>query len=155
MHNDVFISYSSLDKDAALAACAALEAVGIGCWIAPRNIVPGREWGAAIVEAIDRSSVMVLIFSAHANESRQIHREVERAISKGIPVVPMRIEDVEPADSLAFFMNAVHWLDAFTPPLQQHLQSLVEAVAALLEIDLRDPAPGLSDVKSTAAEKVH
>jgi hypothetical protein len=45
MTHDVFISYSSLDKAVADAACAALEAYGIRCWIAPRDIVPGKEWG--------------------------------------------------------------------------------------------------------------
>lgn len=154
MRTDVFISHSSLDKDTAFAACSALEAAGIGCWIAPRNIVPGREWGAAIVEAIDRSKVMVLIFSAHANGSKQIHREVERAISKGIPVVPMRIEHVEPSDSLAFFLNAVHWLDAFTSPPERHLRGLVEAIAVLLKIDLPEAAPDISGVKSTTPEGV-
>ena len=138
---DAFISYSHVDKATADAACSALEAAGIRCWIAPRDIVPGREWGAAIVEAIDHCRVMVLIFSSSANESRQIYREVERAISNGVPVVPMRIEDVRPTESLAYFMNAVHWLDALTPPIESHLQRLAEAVKALLKISVR-PARG-------------
>jgi TIR domain len=138
MDFDVFISYSSKDKEIADAACAALEMAGIRCWIAPRDIVPGREWGAAIVEAIDNSRLMVLIFSSGANQSRQIYREVERAVSKGIPILPMRIEDVPPADSLAYYMNAVQWLDAHTPPPEQHLQRLVDATRTLLRIDLQN-----------------
>ena len=138
MHFDVFISYSSKDKGIADAACAALETAGVRCWIAPRDIVPGREWGAAIVEAIDNSRLMVLIFSSGANQSRQIYREVERAVSKGIPILPMRIEDVPPADLLAYYMNAVQWLDAHTPPPEQHLQRLVEATRTLLQIDLQN-----------------
>src|SRR5215470_7055247 len=68
--HDVFISYSGEDKLAADAACATLEAAGIRCWIAPRDILPGAEWGEAIVDAIDRSEVLLLIFSTNANESR-------------------------------------------------------------------------------------
>ena len=49
---DVFLSYSSKDKPVADAACHALESAGIRCWIAPRDIVPGAEWGASIVKAI-------------------------------------------------------------------------------------------------------
>ncbi len=134
---DAFISYSHVTEATADAACSALEAAGIRCWIAPRDIVPGREWGAAIVEAIDHCRVMVLIFSSSANESKQIYREVERAISNGVPVVPMRIEDVRPTELLAYFMNAVHWLDALTPPIESHLQRLAEAVKALLKISVR------------------
>ena len=52
MAHDVFISHSHADKPAADAACAALEAKGIRCWIAPRDINPGQDWAASIVEAI-------------------------------------------------------------------------------------------------------
>ena len=38
MAHDVFISYSHFDKYAADATCAALEAVGIRCWMARRDM---------------------------------------------------------------------------------------------------------------------
>jgi hypothetical protein len=134
MSHDVFISYSSHDKAAADAACLALEAAGIRCWIAPRDITPGAEWGEAIVEAITHCHGLVLIFSEHANNSPQIRREVERAVSKGIPIIPLRIQDIAPTRSLEFFIGTVHWLDALTPPLEAHLRHLVTSVKALPEI---------------------
>jgi len=45
MAYDVFISYGHEDKIVADAACARLEACGIRCWIAPRDVV--REDGTA------------------------------------------------------------------------------------------------------------
>jgi hypothetical protein len=132
---DVFISYSVHDKLIAQAVCATLESDGIRCWIAPRDIMPGFEYGDAIVEAINQSRALVLIFSAYANQSPQIRREVERAVSKGLPIVPLRIENITPTQSLEYFIGAVHWLDALTPPLEHHLQRLAEAVKALLRID--------------------
>ena len=139
MPHDVFISYSSLDKAAANAACAALESAGIRCWIAPRDIIPGREWGDAIIEAINASHVLVLIFSADANASPQIRREVERAVHKGIPIIPLRIEDIVPTHALEYFIGTVHWLDALTPPLENHLRRLTESVKALLQINPTPP----------------
>ena len=130
----MFISHSTRDKTAADAACAALEAAGIRCWIAPRVITPGAEWGEAIIEAINQCRVMVLIFSTNANELSQIRREVERAVSKGTPIIPLRIEDIAPARSLEYFIGNVHWLDAMTPPLDAHLRRLVGSVNALLKI---------------------
>ena len=132
MNFDVFISYSSKDATIANAACAALEAAKIRCWIAPRDIQPGAEWGASIVRAIDHCRVLVLIFSANSNESRQVHREINRAFSKGAAVVPLRIENITPADALAYYLDSVHWLDALTPPLERGLQQLATAVGALL-----------------------
>jgi hypothetical protein len=135
MEFDAFISYSSRDKTAADATCAVLENAGVRCWIAPRDIRPGVEYGAAIIDAIERCRVMVLIFSSSANESRQIHREIERVVSKGIPIVPVRIEAVAPTKSMEYFLGAIHWLDALTPPLEGHLQKLAETVKAILQVD--------------------
>jgi WD40 repeat protein len=133
MSHDVFISYSSKDKNAANAVCAVLERNGIRCWIAPRDVTPGMVWGSVIVGAINGAKIMVLVFSGAANTSPQIEREVERAISKGIPVIPFRIEDVQPSDSLEYFISASHWLDAFTDPLEQHLEKLAKVVRQILE----------------------
>ena len=96
-NHEVFISYSSKDKKWADATCAVLEKHRIRCWIAPRDITPGTEWGAAIIQGMDVSKIMVLIFSGHANESSQVRREVERAISKGLIVLPFRVENISPA----------------------------------------------------------
>ncbi|HEY4123725.1 MAG TPA: toll/interleukin-1 receptor domain-containing protein [Rhizomicrobium sp.] len=133
MAHDVFISYSSKDKTAADAACAVLESKGIRCWIAPRDITPGNDWGETIVEAIHNARAFLLIFSGNANASPQIKREVERAVNRGLPVIPMRIENVLPAKSLEYFLSTPHWLDAFAPPLQQHLDYLAEIIRSVLD----------------------
>lgn len=132
MGHDVFISYSRSDKPTADAVCATLEHEGIRCWIAPRDVLPGMEWGEAIVNGIHDSQVMVVVLSACANESRHICREVERAVAKGITIVPFRIEDIAPSSSLEYFIGSVHWLDALTPPLENHLKELANKVRLLL-----------------------
>ena len=150
MSHDAFISYSTHDKASADATCAALEASGVRCWIAPRDITPGAEWGEAIIDAINYCRVLILIFSASANESPQIRREVERAVSKGTPVIPLRIQDISPTRSLEYFIGTVHWLDALTPPLESHLRRLVEAVKGLLRIDPTPPRIVPPSVASTS-----
>jgi hypothetical protein len=132
MEFDAFISYSSADKTAADAACAVLEAAGIRCWVAPRDVSPGREYAAAIIDAIDRCRVMVLIFSSSANDSPQVHREIQRAASKGVAIVPVRIEKVLPTKSMEYYLGDIHWLDAMTPPIENHLQRLAVTVKAIL-----------------------
>ena len=133
MAHDVFISYSSKDKPAADAACAVLESKGIRCWIAPRNIIPGTDWGESIIDALTESRAFVLVFSSHANTSPQIKREVERAVNHGMPVIPLRIEDVAPIKSLEYFISSPHWLDAFSPPLERHLNYLADVLSHILE----------------------
>src|SRR5436305_1100841 len=60
MPHDVFISYSSQDKLTADAVCAGLESSGIRCWIAPRDILPGQEWAAAILTALQTRRMLIL-----------------------------------------------------------------------------------------------
>jgi len=133
MAHDVFISYSSKDREIAEAACAALEAKGVSVWIAPRDILPGGDWSASIVHAIADARIFVLVFSGHANTSQQIKREVERAVNRGIPVVPVRVEDVKPTESLEYFISTPHWLDAFPPPMDEHMAYLADVVTGILE----------------------
>ncbi len=111
---------------------------GHGAPASPRDVTPGAQSGEAIIEGVDQSRVVALIFSANANESPQIRREVERAVRKGIPILPLRIQNVAPAGSLEYFIGTVHWLDALTPPLETHLLRLGQTVKTLLPID---PAP--------------
>ena len=134
MAHDAFISHSHQDKAVGDATCTILENSGIRCWIAPRDVPPGSQWAGAIIHAIDQCQVMVLIFSSQANISNQIYREVERAVSKGIPIYPLRIEDVVPSDLMEYFLGSIHWLDALTPPLESHLHRLADAVKSYLNV---------------------
>ena len=148
MPYDAFISYCSEDKKVADAVCGTLEANKIRCWIAPRDVGAGRTWGSAIVEAIGESAVMVVIFSRHSNGSPQVMREIERAVHKGVSIIPFRVENVVPSKDLEYFISSCHWLDAMTPPLEQHIGELAQAILALqrrgsgaTEIQREEPAP--------------
>jgi len=133
MPHDVFISYVEEDRAQAIQTCDVLELAGIQCWIAPRNITPGRTWGAAIIEAITQCRVMVLIFSSRTNLSRQVARELERADSKRVRVVPFRIENTPPSGDLEFFLGSIQWFDAFEGPFDAHLVRLSKTLHSLLE----------------------
>jgi len=144
MRHDVFISYPSSDKAVADAICSSLEQKGIRCWIAPRDVVPGREWAAAIVEAIAACRVMVLVVSQATVHSAHVAREVERATDREVVIVPFRVCDAKLSGSLEYFLQSRHWLDAITPPVEAHIGRLCEVVSRLLlpdEFDRPQVAP--------------
>jgi TIR domain len=149
MAHEVFISHSSLDKPVADAVCAALENIGIRCWIAPRDVQPELSFAGEITRAIEHSKVMVLIFSAHSNISEQILREVQLAANSHLHIVQFRIEDVVPNDVLEYYLSTPHWLDALTPPLEANLQRLGTSVKALLEMAPEQPVEGMMPVSPT------
>ena len=134
MAYDVFISYSSKDKAVADAVCATLERRKIRCWIAPRDIPPGKPYAASLVNAISESRVFVLVLSEGSNQSSHVLREVGEAVDNGIPVLPLRIEEVEPSQEMRYYIKSIHWLDAMTPPMEQHLEKLAGSVQALLDV---------------------
>jgi formylglycine-generating enzyme required for sulfatase activity/WD40 repeat protein len=132
MAHDIFISHSSKDKKIADATCACLEARGIRCWVAPRDIVAGADWSASIIDGISGAKAMVLILSSHSNVSKQVLREIERAANRSIPILPFRIEDIELSKSLEYFLSSSHWLDAYDGEFKQHVELLGNSVARTL-----------------------
>ena len=135
MAHDVFISYAKEDKVTADALCARLEQHGIRCWIAPRDILPGRDWRVSIVEAIGSARALVLMLSANANLSSEIPKEILQATQKSLPIITFRIEDVTPAGPLSYELNSIHWLDAVTRPLERHIDSLAATLQRLLNVE--------------------
>ncbi len=132
MSHDVFLSYSRKDQRVAEAVRAALERRRLRVWI-DKSISGGTDWAGAIVGALNTSRVMVLIFSRNANASPNVRREVERAVSKGLTLIPFRIENVEPSDAFELFLSLPQWIDAYAGPPEKHLDRLCVEVRAALD----------------------
>jgi hypothetical protein len=129
----VFISYASEDVAIGTRICDYLEQNGLSCWIAPRDVTPGSDYSSEIVDGIESSRVFVLVLSQNANDSVFVKREVERAVSKGKPIFSIRVNEVVPSKSLELFISAEQWIDAWEPPLERHLDRLVETVRSEVE----------------------
>ncbi len=108
----IFISYASEQRETAEKVCAYLEAGGKTCWIAPRDIPAGSNYGEEIIKGIEGSDAFVLVFDKAANESQHVLREVERAVSKQLPIVVYRLDETVPSKSMEYFLLSIQWLDA-------------------------------------------
>jgi TolB-like protein/Tfp pilus assembly protein PilF len=144
----VFISYSSPDSAIAIEICGALERNNQSCWIAPRDVMPGEFYADAIVRAIDAATVVLLVLSQHAAASPHVVREIERATSKRLPVLSLRIDLVQMPPALEYFLNASYWLDASASGVTAILPKLVDAVEHLV-----DPTPDRVEGPSTRRER--
>jgi hypothetical protein len=132
MEHSVYISSSSRDREAAMKLCSTIEQSGIRCWIAPRDISPGVNFGEAISRAIEESRAFILVVSSSANESAQIRREVEHAVSQQKHVIPVRIEDVQVSKGLEYFVSSIALIDAFAGPIEQAGQTIVKVLRRVL-----------------------
>ena len=132
MAHHVFISYATPDRSIAETVCGSLEKRQIRCWMAPRDILPGTDFTESIHRAINESRTMVLIFSAHAARSPHVLRETEAAVKRNLPIIPFRVEAVEPSGAMQYYLGASHWLDAFPPPMEDHLRRLAESLEVMV-----------------------
>jgi len=138
---DIFVSYATADREVAFRIVSFLEGEGIECWVAPRDVAPGVEYGQAIINAIEQCKALVLVLSDQSNDSQFVRKEVERAVSKTKAVLPVRIREVTPSGSLEFYISSAQWVDAWKSPMEQHLLPLVAAIKAM-------SSPGAAPVRS-------
>src|ERR1700686_4947645 len=140
MPQDVFISHPTQDQGTPAEVCALLEARGIHCWIAPRDVAPGAQWDDAIVDAIGSARTFLLILSAKANESPYVKNEVNHAFDARKTIFTFRVEDVVPGKSLGFYLARHHWMDGFPPPFH----AKVDALAAAINADVQAAGTGVA-----------
>jgi TolB-like protein/Tfp pilus assembly protein PilF len=124
----VFISYGSADAPLAQKVCAALEAAGSKCWIAPRDVVPGTLYAEGIVRALDESRVLVLILSKDAVASPHVGRELERAASKRHAIIGFKVDAAPLNRAFEYFLNQSQWIELGAVGADAAIAKLVEAV---------------------------
>jgi hypothetical protein len=122
--HDVFISYSTDDGPVADAICSALESQHISCWIAPRDIPAGVTWAVAIINAIKESRLFILVLSETSNVSPPVMSELDSAGSRGIPIIPVRIDNTPLSEAVEFYTSRYQWFNAQNSPIDQHLPRL-------------------------------
>jgi hypothetical protein len=128
---DIFISHSSNNRDIAETLVKHLESEAVSCWIAPRDIRPGFDYGDEIVSGIANSTIMLVLFSADSNKSQHVLREVDRALKFDKVIVPIRIDDTAPTGSMDYYLCTVQWVDRGFNPLSreniEHVLSILKA----------------------------
>ena len=141
----LFVSHISEDRPAALEIVDELERRGVPCWIAPRDVRPGRPFDDEIAEAIEASRAMLLIFSERCNEHEYIRREITVAGESHKVIIPFRIENAQPRRGLRIRLSDLHWIDGFV--------SREPAIAQVVRTIAPDRARGQEDEHRAHEEK--
>ncbi len=108
----IFISHSSKDAVIAEKLCTVIENNYSECFLSSRDILPGQEYASALIDALDRSDLIVLVLSGAAVSSPHVLREIERAVSKSIPILVYKLEEVVLPKSFEYFLMTHQWLEA-------------------------------------------
>ena len=132
LSHDVFISYSSVDKNVTDALCHFLEERKIRCWIAPRDILPGQEYADAIVHAISNVKIFVLVCSKDSLQSQWVRKETNLAVSDNKIIIPFKIADCSlEGTAMKLYLGDRHWIDAIPYP-NKAFDNLLIAISSLL-----------------------
>lgn len=138
----VFISHSHRDAEASAEILAALEQRGVKCWTAPRDVPPGGSYAEAILTAIENASCFVLVYTENSNVSPHVLREVERALSYGANIIPVRFDGSSVSKSLDYLLATVHWLSVVTEPRSKSIGEVAERIASCV-VDRGEAPPAL------------
>src|SRR6266540_3377339 len=107
-----------------------LESANIRCWISSRDVPYGKDYQAAIVDALDQADSMVLVFSNNGNNSEEIARETALASARKILILPVRIEDAQPTKALRYQFATRQWLDLYEDR-EQKMKLLIQTLQAV------------------------
>jgi len=151
MAGHVFISHAHQDRPSAEQLLAALESRGVKCWSAPRDVPPGGSYAESILRGIEGSSCFVLVFTQHSNLSPHVLREVERALTLGVNIIPVRFDDSGVSKSLDYLLATVHWLSVTAEPRARALQHAVEQIASCLATAAPSSPPAAPPAPSFSA----
>ena len=103
---DLFICHEKNDSETATGLCQSLEAIGIKCWIAPRDIPVGEKYTAAIVHAIDKCSSFLLLISSHSIKSPHVNTELDQAFKGEKLIFPIRLDEYDlPDDWQKYYLS--------------------------------------------------
>jgi len=132
MEYDVFVSHSSKDKTIVDAICNVLENNNIRCWIAPRDIRPGKTWASEIGRGIKNSQAILLLYSKNANNSEAVSNEIDIAFSNNKTIIPFLIDNTPMNEDFNFYLNRKHWLVAY-PDYKKKFPELITSICHILD----------------------
>ena len=158
-NQDVFISHSSVDSKLAYAMCIYLEQKGIRCWIAPRDIPGGVKYGKSIIMGVKTCKIMVVLFNNNANDSEGVETEVERAFHYKLTLIPFKLDETIPSDSLEFSFGSFQWLDATKGNPEDHFDLLYQNCVRVLGkkegvIEEKPVPPIITETKENPAKEI-
>src|SRR6185503_8235849 len=101
---DIFISYSSKDREKAVQLTELLASAGLSVWIDHVGIGAATSWSKEIVQAIDGCKAFVVLLSTSSNASTNVHKEVSLAAEKRKKILPLDLEPVALSEDLQYHL---------------------------------------------------
>lgn len=113
---DIFISYSTQDKERVVSIVSELKKKGYQIWIDEEGISSGEQFKKAIVEGLSNSRMMLFFSSLHSNRSEWTEKEIGYADRLKKRIIPIRLDGSAYNSSIDFDIGNYDYVDFSTAP---------------------------------------
>ena len=127
----VFISYKSEYRDFAREVKSRLDAWGYPSWLDVDEIPEGSYFRFEIDQALKTADVAIGILTQEALDSREVLFELDFAIKKNKPLLPLKYHECE----LLYHLESIQWIN-FTSDAEQGFTKLHTRVAQLSDFSI-------------------
>ena len=110
MKYDIFISYSRKDFKVVSKIAQKVSDAGYSVWMDVDGIESGDEFKSKIAFAIKNSKLFLFFSSLASNKSEWTVKEVNYAIKKKIPIIPIRLDNADYNDSVDFDLAGLDFI---------------------------------------------
>lgn len=107
----VFLSHASKDFNMIESLASHLEANGIPCWYAPRNIPYGQTYNTQIAIDIETVEAVLVFITENVKSSEFIQKEVDLAIRYKRTIIPVLVDGSEIPKELELYLCNIQWLN--------------------------------------------
>ncbi len=105
--SDIFISYSSKDREHAEQLTELLASAGLSVWIDQSGIEAAESWSESIVDAIDSCKAFIVMLSPASILSPNVVKEVSLASEKRKKILPLDLEPVELPKNMQYALAGI------------------------------------------------
>ncbi len=137
MEHDVFISYNTRMKNVADQIVSTLEANGIKCWYAPRDVM--GDYATSICDAIEAAKVFIVLLDNTGSKSPHVLNEVEMAYKRIIEddaeltILPFKLDKEELSKAMQYYIHRMHWIDASNNNINDAIDELLQKINTILK----------------------
>lgn len=151
-HSEVFISYSSRDRENVLKIADQLESCGVSVWLDREEIYGGANYGPEIVDGIKNCKVLMLMCSDASMRSRNVKQEIQLAWKYERPYLPVLLESISFPEQVLYWLEGWQWIEILSNPAQQWLPQVLKSFERI-GVGHNDSSLTLDEVESVAPKQ--
>ena len=128
MAAEVFISYSSKDRERVTPIVKQLESHGVSVWFDQEGIEGSDLWRSEIVKGIEGCKVLLLMASETAVASKNVVKEVSLASDRNKRLLPVYLEAVQIPETLEYQLAGIHHITYYSGEEDQNINRILRSL---------------------------